>query len=247
VDDTMSAIDSADAITRREVLRRVGILLGGVISGPTLAGVLAGCSRSDRSAAAAMKALSADQNELVATIAEYIIPRTDTPGARDVGVDQFIDVMLAEYYPRDERDRFLAGLAQVDARSEKEFGKRFVQATPAQQVGLLEALDREAFPKRDTRSPPRPERDVRERTDAPGSESPLPPELESDTIRWNRPSAPTREERTEVPFFRTMKELTLVGYYTSEPGATKELRHEPVPGRFQGCIPFSQVGRTWAV
>jgi hypothetical protein len=44
-----------------------------------------------------------------------------------------------------------------------------------------------------------------------------------------------------------MKELTLVGYYTSEPGATQELRHEPVPGRYQACVPLSEIGRAWAV
>src|SRR2546428_751816 len=49
------------------------------------------------------------------------------------------------------------------------------------------------------------------------------------------------------PFFRTMKELTLVGYYTSEIGATRELRHAPVPGRFEGCVPLDRIGRAWAV
>jgi len=50
-----------------------------------------------------------------------------------------------------------------------------------------------------------------------------------------------------MPFFRTMKELTLVGFYTSEAGATRELRHAPVPGRFEGCVPLDQIGRAWAV
>jgi len=44
-----------------------------------------------------------------------------------------------------------------------------------------------------------------------------------------------------------MKELTLVGYYTSEAGAVRELRHAPVPGRFEGCVPLDQIGRAWAV
>jgi hypothetical protein len=48
-------------------------------------------------------------------------------------------------------------------------------------------------------------------------------------------------------FFRTMKELTLVGYYTSEGGATKELQYDPAPGRFEGCVPMSRIGRAWAV
>jgi hypothetical protein len=48
-------------------------------------------------------------------------------------------------------------------------------------------------------------------------------------------------------FFRTMKELTVLGYYTSQIGATKELRYVQVPGRFNGCVPFKTIGRTWAV
>jgi hypothetical protein len=242
-----TTIDSPDAVTRREALRRAAVLLGGAISAPTLAGVLAGCSRPDRSASRDLKALSADQDAMVATIAEHIIPRTDTPGARDVGVNEFIDVMLAEYYPKNERERFLAGLTQVDERARTLFKTRFMDATPAQQLELVRALDRETFAGPAASPAPKPPADIRERTDAPGSESPLPPELQADTIRWGRPAGPARKAQLETPFFRTMKELTLIGYYTSEPGATKELRHVPVPGRYEGCVPFTKIGRTWAV
>ncbi len=48
-------------------------------------------------------------------------------------------------------------------------------------------------------------------------------------------------------FFRKIKEMTTVGYYTSEIGATQELRYEPVPGPYRGCVPFSEIGRTWAL
>lgn len=47
-------------------------------------------------------------------------------------------------------------------------------------------------------------------------------------------------------FFLTMKELTMLGYFTSEPGATQVLRYEAVPGRYDGCVPFEEIGRTWA-
>lgn len=47
-------------------------------------------------------------------------------------------------------------------------------------------------------------------------------------------------------FFRMMKELTVVGYYTSEIGATQELQTNLVPGHWSGCIPLSDVGRAWA-
>ncbi len=50
----------------------------------------------------------------------------------------------------------------------------------------------------------------------------------------------------EPPFFLTFKELTILGYFTSEVGATQVLRYEPIPGRYDGCIPFEEVERTWA-
>ncbi|TVR31166.1 MAG: gluconate 2-dehydrogenase subunit 3 family protein [Balneolaceae bacterium] len=47
-------------------------------------------------------------------------------------------------------------------------------------------------------------------------------------------------------FFLLFKELTMVGFFTSEPGATQVLRYEDIPGIYQACIPFEDVGRTWA-
>lgn len=48
------------------------------------------------------------------------------------------------------------------------------------------------------------------------------------------------------PFFSMMKELTLIGYYTSEIGATEELRWNHVAGRYDGCMDYSEVGRAWS-
>ena len=170
------------AIDRREALRRAALLLGGALSAPAIAGVLAGCqARAAREGEWTPRVLTPEQAELVAAIAEHIIPETDTPGARAVGVHRFIDAMLAESFSADERRRFLGGLRDVRA--------------PVRRA-QLEELDRAAVP---------------------GS------------------------------FFHTMKDLTLLGYYTSEIGATRELRHEPVPGRFDGCVPLADIGRTWAV
>jgi len=193
-----------ETIDRREALRRAALLLGAALAAPTVAGVLAGC-RASRvpDGAWAPRALTRAQAELVAAIAEHILPETDTPGARAAGVHRFIDAMLAESYPPVERKRFLEGLAEVDARAGRASSRPFLQCAVGDQRALLEVLDREALA---------------------GSVDPL-----------------------EPPFFRTMKQLTLVGYYTSEIGATRELHHAPVPGRYDGCVPLAQIGRTWAV
>ncbi|HRO44980.1 gluconate 2-dehydrogenase subunit 3 family protein [Agriterribacter sp.] len=47
-------------------------------------------------------------------------------------------------------------------------------------------------------------------------------------------------------YFRMMKELTLLGYFTSEIGATQALRYVAVPGKYEGCVPYTKGDRAWA-
>lgn len=47
-------------------------------------------------------------------------------------------------------------------------------------------------------------------------------------------------------FYRNFKSTVATAYYMSEPGATEELIYEAVPGEWKGCVPFSDIGRTWA-
>ncbi|MGM0506919.1 MAG: gluconate 2-dehydrogenase subunit 3 family protein [Bacteroidota bacterium] len=62
----------------------------------------------------------------------------------------------------------------------------------------------------------------------------------------NREMVKGENSRPSSGTYRLIKELTLLGYYTSESGATEELRYEAVPGRYEGCIPYDEIGATWA-
>ena len=197
-------MSSSEGIDRREALRRVGVLLGGLVSAPTAAGVLSGCERSSEDDWTP-ETLTTEQNEMVDTIAEIIIPATDTPGARAANVNRFVDAMLTGSYPTETRDRFLTGLKETNARCQDTYGSPFVDCSPEQQRALVGEFDNETF----------------------GQDA-------SDADREN-PS-----------FFRMMKELTLVGYYTSEIGATQELKTNVVPGRHDGDVPYEEIGRAWA-
>ena len=77
------------------------------------------------------------QNATVKVMAELILPRTDTPGATDVGACEFIDLILTEWCDEQDRSRFLNGLKEVDLRTESLFGKSFVDASPNQQADIL--------------------------------------------------------------------------------------------------------------
>lgn len=57
------------------------------------------------------------------------------------------------------------------------------------------------------------------------------------------------EKKPEDPnhYFSMMKQLTLLGYFTSEAGATKALRYLPIPGKYDGCTDYKKGDRAWAI
>ena len=91
------------------------------------------------------KVFNAAQNELVITLTELIIPETETPGAKAAKVNEYMDMVLAEAEP-ELREKFLQGLAWVDAQSEERFRSPFVSAPPPQQVELLTGLSTATAP-----------------------------------------------------------------------------------------------------
>jgi hypothetical protein len=90
-----------------------------------------------------LKVLSPHQDATVIAMAELIIPATDTPGAKDARVNEFIDRILTDWFSAEERTRFLAGLADLDVRAQALFQKNFVDAAPFQQSQILRALGEE--------------------------------------------------------------------------------------------------------
>ena len=215
-----------DLMTRRAAIARVAYLLGGAVSASTVAGVLAGCDRRAEPGAAA-SALDADRKELVATLGEHILPETDTPGTRAVGVQDFIDAMMTDYYPAEERDRFLAGLSRVDARAERAFGTRFIDATPEQQLRLVEALNRQAFEDSAARQTTTAQEPVlRETGTETGRSDAEAVQAASGAVELDSDWDP--EDVGRQAFFRTLKELVLVGYYTSVALAMK-VHDVPIP------------------
>jgi hypothetical protein len=56
----------------------------------------------------------------------------------------------------------------------------------------------------------------------------------------------SKKQEDPTHYFSMMKQLTLLGYFTSEVGATKALRYEAVPGRYEGCIPYKKGDKAWA-
>lgn len=191
---------------RREALRRTAWIMGGVISAPAISGILKGCApKTDINWKPAF--LTKEQAAIVEQVAEIIIPKTDTPGAKDVGVPAFIDQMLNEVYMKEDQDRFINGLKAFDEEADSEYGDSFLALDPAQQTAFVKKKHDEALKIENSTNP-----------------------------------APPR------PFILSMKELTMLGFFTSKVGASEVLQYDAVPGAYNGCIPMTEAGngKTWA-
>ena len=187
-------------LTRREAIKRVSALFGGV----ALVGQAAMLTVPARSAARTAP-FDAAAIALLDEIAETILPATDTPGAKAAGVGAFMAVMVTDTYAADEQNIFQAGLATLDTRCRESFGRGFLAANGDERLRLLEALDAEQF----------------------------------DYMGQKAGSAPAH-------FFRMMKELALLGYFTSEIGYTKAMRYLETPGRYDPCVPLEPGEKAWA-
>lgn len=95
------------------------------------------------SGAPLQQTLTPAQRRSVAAMAEVIIPETDTPGAGEAGVVEFVDALVTGWLDADEVDRFTAGLEATDARARDAFGAAFADATAEQQEQIVSELDGE--------------------------------------------------------------------------------------------------------
>lgn len=173
--------------------------MGGVVFAPTIAGILKGCTPGNGQWNPLL--FSQEQAALTVSLAETIIPETDTPGAVEAGVPGFIEAMVKEIYTEQQRSDFLFGLNQFDTLCMRETGHSFVDLDEQKRLQFAAKRNRLAI----------------------------------------------ENERSDGPqFFLIFKELTLIGFFSSETGATEVLRYDPVPGLYDGCVPYEEIGKAWA-
>lgn len=85
--------------------------------------------------------LTASQRALVTGMADIVFPRTDTPSASDVGVTDWVNLIVAEYYADDVRAPFIQGLDAIDAQVRAAQGEAFTELTAEAQQQVVAALD----------------------------------------------------------------------------------------------------------
>jgi len=240
-----------DLLTRREAIRRVSALLGGT----TLIGQsawLAGCAVPQRSSAN----LFADGDvALLDEIADTILPETKTPGAKAAHTGAFMALMVTDTYKPSEKKVFRDGLLALDAECQKSNNVSFMAATPAQRLALLERLDREQKAVADARKAAETAaRNTKETkpiktsktADSTDAERFLPDQRKTAATGTETGAAAAVTADTPTHYFRMMKELSMLGYFTSEIGCKQALRYVESPGRYDPCVPYTPGQKAWA-
>jgi hypothetical protein len=215
---------------RREAVQYISLILGGTIVGSSA--FLAGCTSNP---AGVSMAFSDSDFSLLDEIADTILPTTKTPGAKAAKVGQFMTVMVNDCYESPDQKIFHEGLVNIDRASDKKYGDSFIKITPQQRKDLLVELDNSS-------------RDFQKKIDAEY-------DALSDEKKHEMPMQkdfdgkdPWADKRRADPnyYYSMLKQLTLLGYFTSEIGCKQARRYVETPGRYDGDLPYKKGDKAFA-
>ena len=188
-------------MNRRELLKMVALATGGAVIGGEF--FLAGCKSKD--AEVAGMTFSQKDIALLDEVAETIIPKTTTAGAKEAEVGKFMTVMVNDCYEGADQKIFHEGMKKLDEACNKMHGHNFMKAEPVHRKELLTSLDKEA----------------------------------KEYMKNKKKEDPTH-------YFTMMKQLTLVGYFSSKPGLEQNFNYQPVPGKYDGAVPYKKGDKLFA-
>ena len=227
--------DTRGVIHRREAIRRVGLMLGGVtfVGGSAL---LTACERQRPTTNnISIGEFTPEDIAFLDEVAETMLPETKTPGAKAAKTGAFMALMVTDTYEPKDQQVFREGMIKLNDACREANGVGFMTATPQQRLALLEQLDREQKTYTDAR-------DAARRESRATAEEHLP-----DQRQEAAPGTPTAiTADAPAHYFRMMKELALLGYFTSEIGYTQAQRYVESPGRFDPCVPYTPGEKAWA-
>jgi len=203
---------------RRELLKMIAVVTGGAVVGGEL--FLTGC----KTGAKADAGFTTTNISLLDEIGETIMPATGTPGAKAAHVGEFMKVMVTDCYTQEQQDAFMKGISAIDDACKKMHSRNFMDCTPEQRHSFLVSMEKEAKDFNKT---------VQEK-DQPKKE-----EFEKKGRGYDFVSSPLHH-------YTMMKQLTLLGFFTSKTGMTETLRHIPVPGKYDGAFPYAKGDKAWA-
>ena len=204
---------------RRELLKMIALVTGSAVIGGEF--FLSGCTSSGTKTEAGF---SPGNISLLDEVGETILPATSTPGAKAARVGEFMKMYVTDCYSQAEQDAFTKGIVALQDACQKKFGKSFVECTPEQRAGLLTNLEQEAKAYNS------------EQTE---KDKPTYEDLKKKN-QWDKFVA------SPVHYYTMMKQLTLLGFFTSKEGASEAMRHVSVPGKYDGALAYKKGDKAYS-
>ncbi|WP_295672274.1 gluconate 2-dehydrogenase subunit 3 family protein [uncultured Mucilaginibacter sp.] len=207
-------------MNRRDAIGRVALIMGGAVIGAEF--FLSGCKPGGASNVADL--FKQDNVAFLNEVADTILPTTaGSPGAKAANVGSFIAVMVRDCYTPADQQTFIDGIGKLNDAANKKSGSKFMDLSPQQRTDLLVDLDKE-------------QKEYTAKRDK---------DIAADKLKHKDDPSYVAAELPKH-YFRMVKELTLLGYFTSEIGATKALRYIAVPGHYDGNLLYKKGDKAWA-
>jgi hypothetical protein len=189
---------------RRELLKLIAAATGSVVIGGEF--FLSGCKSKD---VATPGFFTEKDISFFDEVAETILPKTNTPGAKEAEVGKFMASYSTDCYDELQLKTLKDGISKLNEASGKMNKASFMDATASQKQNLLIETDAEAK-------------------------------------KYNEEKKDQAGKEHTLHYFTLMKQLVLLGFFTSKPGATQVLRYVPVPGKYYGCVDYKEGETSWA-
>ncbi|SFB96152.1 Gluconate 2-dehydrogenase subunit 3 [Algibacter lectus] len=209
-------------MNRRTALKNLTMSLGYTVAAPTIFNMLSACTAEADTWSPLF--LSSEEKHMVTQLVDIILPASDTPGALDVNVPQFLDMMYQDIEIKENQDQFKKGASIFSKKFKTQFGSEVAKGDKEQFETLLASY----FDISD------------EETATVFKEQRLPIE---------KLTNPKIENRALYKFLISVRTYTLFGYFTSEKVGETVLNYDPVPGVHISCMPLEDVlnGRAWSL
>ena len=207
---------------RRAALKNLSLSLGYTVAAPTIFNMLSSCTAE--TSAWKPLFLSEQEKKIVVHLSDIILPASDTPGALDVNVPQFLDIMYSDIEKAENQELFKEGAAVFSQKFSNNYNVEVIDGERAQ----FEKLLGDYFNLSDDDSKAI---------------------LKQQKLPIAKIDHSQLENYTVYKFLLSIKNYALFGYYTSEKVGEEVLNYDPIPGVQMGCIPIEDVpnGRAWSL
>jgi len=123
-------------INRREAIKRASYIMGGTLAAPTILSLLQGCT-AQPGLNWKLSFFNEDQARMIMQIAEIILPKTDTPGATDLGVPKFIEDTVSLVMDDNDQSQFISRMEEFDKECKDQTGEKFIDLNSEAQLAFI--------------------------------------------------------------------------------------------------------------